>query len=92
MGGKEHAKDVGSEPGVELTQENRKSHGHWEDGRFIIDPDVTSIGERAFSGCGGLTSIVIPPNVVSIGAKAFTYCPSLNSVFIPKSVDRFPRC
>ena len=32
---------------------------------------VTSIGEKAFSGCTGLTSITIPDGVTSIGSSAF---------------------
>ena len=32
---------------------------------------VTSIGERAFAWCSGLTSVMIPNSVTSIGEKAF---------------------
>ena len=52
----------------------------------IIPNSVTSIGERAFSGCTGLTSITIPNSVTSIGIRAFAYCSSLTSVTIPNSV------
>lgn len=47
---------------------------------------MTSIGERTFYGCSGLTSIEIPNSVTSIGNSAFSGCSSLVSLTIPNSV------
>ena len=53
---------------------------------YIVPSSVTSIGERAFSGCRSLTSVTIPESVTSIGNSAFSECSSLTSVTIPASV------
>ena len=47
---------------------------------------VTSIGDSAFGGCSGLTSVTIPDSVTSIGYSAFSGCSGLTSVTIPDSV------
>ena len=48
--------------------------------------NVTSIGDRAFSGCSGLTSIIISGNVTSIGSDAFYNNTALSSITIPSCV------
>ena len=47
---------------------------------------VTSISEKAFKDCTGLTSITIPNRVKSIGNSAFKGCSNLTSITIPDKV------
>ena len=47
---------------------------------------VIAIGNRAFSSCEKLTSIVIPDSVTRIGNRAFRGCSGLASIEIPDSV------
>ena len=52
------------------------------------DGSVTSIGNYAFFGCSGLTSINIPDSVTIFGDYAFYECTSLTNITIPPSVTR----
>ena len=52
----------------------------------VIPNTVTSIGDEAFGGNFGLTSISIPNSVTSIGKFAFWGCTGLTSITIPNSV------
>ena len=52
----------------------------------VIPNSVTSIGDYAFYGCSGLTSITIPNDVTTIGNSAFSDCSGLTSVTIGNSV------
>ena len=47
---------------------------------------VTYIGNEAFKGCTGLTSINLPDSVESIGMVAFKGCTGLTSIKIPEGV------
>ena len=51
-----------------------------------IPSTVTAIGDDAFYGCVGLTSIDIPNSVTTIGQSAFQNCMGLTSIVIPNSV------
>lgn len=69
-----------------LTAENKLLFGC---NNTVIPTGVTSIGDNAFNGCTGLTSMNIPEGVESIGISAFTMCNSLTSVIIPSTVTSF---
>ena len=56
------------------------------DTNFTIPDSVTTIGNSAFSGCSGLTSIEIPDSVTVIGNSAFYGCSGLTSVTIGNGV------
>jgi len=50
---------------------------------------VTSIGDYAFNGCTGLTSITIPDSVASIGGAAFSGCTSLTAINVSAGNNAF---
>ena len=56
---------------------------------FVTTPlGVTSIADRAFSGCDGLASVTISEGVISVGNEAFSQCSGLTAVTIPLSVTK----
>ena len=50
---------------------------------LTIPKDVTTIRERVFSGCSGLTRIVVPDTVTAIGFGAFSGCSGLTDITVP---------
>lgn len=59
---------------------------------ITLPNSVTSIEEKAFSGCTSLTNIMIPNSVLSIGNYAFWSCTSLTHVTIPENVTTVGIC
>ena len=49
---------------------------------IVIESGVTSIGQEAFWGCSGLTSITLPESLTQSNEKAFSNCKSLEAVYI----------
>ena len=52
----------------------------------VVSDGVTTIGNYAFYGCSGLTSVTIPNSVTYIEGYAFAYCSGLTTINIPNSV------
>ena len=57
----------------------------------VIPDGIYSIGNYAFQGCSGLTSIEIPNSLTTIGEGAFQGCHGLTSVAIPNRVTSIGR-
>lgn len=57
----------------------------------VVSPDgveysVQYIGQNAFKGCTGLTSVKLPNTIINIGGSSFRGCTGLTSISIPSSV------
>ena len=55
-----------------------------EDEYYNTSNDV--IGEFAFYGCSGLTSLNLPDGITSIGESAFSNCSGLTSLTLPDGI------
>ena len=79
---------------------NMFSYGYYEDlapwssqenstevKNVIFDGSITSIGDCAFYGCAGLSTVTIPSEVKYIGEKAFSTCYGLKNVNILEGVE-----
>ena len=53
---------------------------------------VFSVGENAFAGCDGLTSVQLPSTVKAVSACAFLGCTDLRQVFLPATINAFGGC
>ena len=62
------------------------------EGEVVINGGTRGIGDNAFYGCKGLTSVTIPNSVTNIGQEAFSGCNGLTSVTIPNSVTSIGGC
>lgn len=56
---------------------------------LVLPSNVTSIGNRAFSGCSRLTSVTIPNNVTNIGLFSFSGCSNLTSIIVESGNTKY---
>ena len=66
-------------------------------GTAVIPEGVTMIGDHAFWGCSGLTSVTLPKSLTAIEMCAFQACTGLTGIVIPAGVcrigeDAFAEC
>lgn len=75
--------------------------GGLDDKHYFVNLSLPSslqkIGERAFSGCSSLTSLVLPEGLTSIRSEAFKYCRGITTLTLPTSLTEigawaFYRC
>lgn len=71
---------------VTITDYPENAIGHVNIPLKIQSYPVTSIGNGAFTGCEGLTSITLPEGLRTISGLAFFRCAGLTAVSIPSSV------
>ncbi|GHV74678.1 hypothetical protein AGMMS49940_19800 [Spirochaetia bacterium] len=58
-------------------------------GPYAIPVGVTSIGNNAFHGCTGLTSVSIPASVTNIGGSSFSGCTGLASILVDTNNNHY---
>lgn len=54
---------------------------------LTIPEGVTSIGNYAFVGFSGLTSVLFPSDITTIGESAFKDCSSITSIILPEKLQ-----
>ena len=87
-----HISDLAAWCNIDFEESNPLTYAHHlcvngEEVKDLVIPNsVTSIGDYAFCGYSGLTSVTIGNSVKSIGNSAFYSCDGLTSVTIANSV------
>ena len=53
---------------------------------FVLQKNLSNIGEKAFENCANVTNIIIPESVTSIDDSAFRNCTNLTNIIIGNNV------
>ena len=57
---------------------------------LTLPESLTTLGDRAFSGCKNLESVTLPESLKTFGFSAFESCKSLKTIKIPSGVTTIP--
>lgn len=57
-----------------------------EQGKIVLNKNITKINREAFSNCTRLVRIILPNGITTIGESAFAGCTGLSSVTLPSNL------
>ena len=72
--------------GIDVVAIGKQAFQNFRIGELVMPDTITTIGEKAFSGCGKLKTVNIPKNVTIIGAEAFFNCFNIVSVTLSENI------
>lgn len=75
---------------IEITAIGQSAFSGQQLTSVVLNDNLITIGNSAFSGNTGITSIVIPNSVTSLGRNAFNGCSSLSSVTLSNQLTELP--
>ena len=77
---------------AKIVEGGRDYYGYYYDGwSYRYDTYYDEIGDYAFKGCSGLTSLTLPATITTIGKYAFEECTGLTSLTLPAGITSIGR-
>ena len=77
---------------AKIVEGGRRYYGYYYDGwSYSYGTYDDKIGDYAFKGCSGLTSLTLPATITTIGKYAFEDCTGLTSLTLPAGITEIGR-